>query len=192
MNNSSSLEDDEFDDEGDAPSLCDFPLNPCEPDRNNAHHHQRWDSFEFSNDLSSHSLSHAEDIIHCGKLMPYKQQLSLPSPRHHRKSLPPRSNSYGNTQSSRSLDRKSLRREEKSAWWKPRWYDLTFGSAKFPPEMDLRDMKIRQIRRVTFSAETTGENRGSSWGWAHDFLRVLSCKNHPGSVAVTASIATFN
>ncbi|KAG6414421.1 hypothetical protein SASPL_127143 [Salvia splendens] len=180
MNNSSSLEDDEFD----APSLCDFPLNSCEPERNNGHH-QPLDSFEFSNDLSSHSLSHAEDIIHCGKLMPYKQQLSLPSPRHRK------SNSYGNTRSSRSLDRKNLRRDEKSAGWKPRWYDLTFGSAKFPPEMDLRDMKIRQIRRSP-GGDGTPENRRSAWGWGYDFLRVLSCKNHPGSVAVTASIATLN
>ncbi|XP_047942810.1 uncharacterized protein LOC125189590 [Salvia hispanica] len=182
MNNSSSLEDDEFD----APSLCDFPLNSSEPERNNGHD-EPLDSFEFSNDLSSHSLSHAEDIIHCGKLMPYKHQLSLPSPRQHRKSLPPRSSSYGNTRCSRSLDRKSL----KSAGWKPRWYDLTFGSAKFPPEMDIRDMKIRQIRRSP-GGDGTPESQRSSWGWGYDFLRVLSCKNHPGSVAVTASIATLN
>ncbi|KAL1534037.1 hypothetical protein AAHA92_31441 [Salvia divinorum] len=250
MNNSTSLEVHEFDDheeeEENAPSLCDFPLNSCESERNNessisyAHHHQRrssqqLDSFEFSNDLSSDSLSHAEDIIHCGKLMPYKQQPSLlddqalispsnspefsPSPRYC-KSLPPRSNSYANTRlmrSSRSLDRKNLRRnssrvvkpeasdihrglvksEGSKAWWKPRWYDLTFGFVKFPPEMDLRDMRIRQSRRnpggITFTAATGGDrtpenrsDRRSSWG--HDFLRVLSCKNHPGSVAVTASI----
>lgn len=232
----------EDEEEEDALSLCDFPQISGEA----AHHRRRSsqpsDSFEFSNDLDSGDMSHAEDIIHCGKLKPYKQQSeqkplsddrifappencdSADFSRRHCDSLPPRTNTFAAmrlTRSSRSLDRKKLRRnsslvmkseaseihrslsegvaksEAPPRGWKPRWYDLMFGSVKFPPEIDLRDMKNRQIRRnpgSMFAAADGGDGtpanrseRASSWG--HDLLSVLSCKNHPSSVAVTASTA---
>lgn len=235
------------DEEEDALSLCDFAQNSGEGERGNddalkAHH--RWrssqpsDSFEFFNDLDAGDMSHAEDIIHCGKLKPYRQQ-SEQKPlsddrifappedcdfsRRHCDSLPPRTNGYAAmrlTRSSRSLNRQKLRRnsslvmkseaseihrsfsegaaksEAPPRGWKPRWYDLMFGSVKFPPEIDLRDMKNRQIRRnpgsmfAAADGDGTPANRSerpSSWG--HDLLSVLSCKNHPSSVAVTASTA---
>lgn len=57
-------------------SLSDFPLTP---DENNHHHKDTTDLrspsdlFEF---LSNHNsiMSHAEDIIYCGKLIPFKDQ----------------------------------------------------------------------------------------------------------------------
>ncbi|XP_059638228.1 uncharacterized protein C553.10 [Cornus florida] len=84
---------------------------------------------------------------------------------------------------------------------RPRWHILMFGLVKFPPEMDLKDMKNRQFRRnhpaaMFPSFEDTGSGqkapmnrittdhrqRKSSWG----LLKVLSCKGN-ASVAVTAS-----
>ncbi|XP_031107961.1 uncharacterized protein LOC116012541 [Ipomoea triloba] len=80
---------------------------------------------------------------------------------------------------------------------KPRWYALMFGLVKFPPEMDLQDIKNRQVRRTVSpmfhiddrSSSETGRNspsmrneRKSSW----DFIKMLSCKDH-ASVAVTTS-----
>lgn len=260
MNNAISFQDqetkalikeEEEDQEEEALSLCDFPLNSDEPEKKDSsksrHHHRRSSSqpsdfFEFFNDLNSENMSHAEDIISCGKLVPYKQQQplfddhilksvsgdydhSINLSRRYCDSLPEinptRSNSNASTRltrSSRSLDCKKLRRNSslvmkseasdihqsfskgsvKSEGFKgskPRWYSLMFGQVKFPPEMDLRDMKNRQVRRnpgsMFLAVEAGGRapanrsDRRSSWG--HDLLRVLSCKNHP-SVAVTASI----
>ncbi|KAI3444157.1 hypothetical protein Pfo_000822 [Paulownia fortunei] len=236
----------EEEEEEEALSLCDFPLNsdgPEKKDSSKTQHHRRSSSqlsdfFEFFNGLNSeNTMSHAEDIISCGKLVPYKQQPlfddqilkslsadddAINLSRRYCESLPElnptRSNSTASTRltrSSRSLDCKKLRRNSslvmkseasdihrsfskdsvKSEGFKgskPRWYALMFGLVKFRPEMDLRDMKNRQVRRnpgSMFPAVEPGgrvpANRRSSWG--HDLLSVLSCKDH-ASVAVTASI----
>lgn len=71
---------------------------------------------------------------------------------------------------------------------KPRWYLFMFGIAKFPPEMDLRDIKSRQFRRnsssvMMFPSESDpikGSGKNNSW----KFLKALSCKDH-ASIAVT-------
>ncbi|KAL6977739.1 hypothetical protein U1Q18_026528 [Sarracenia purpurea var. burkii] len=71
---------------------------------------------------------------------------------------------------------------------KPRWYVLMFGLLKFPPEMELKDMKNRQVRRSPatmfppFDHHSSRHHGKSSWG----LLRVLSCKGN-ASVAVTPS-----
>jgi len=73
---------------------------------------------------------------------------------------------------------------------KPRWYSLMFGTMKVPAEMELSDMKNRQVRRnasstMFIAAEKVGGNRSPgkvSWR----ILKALSCKDH-SSVAVTTS-----
>lgn len=221
-------EDDEEEEE-EALSLCDFPLNCDEAEKKASsskcsHHHRRSssqppDTFEFFNDLNSGNsnnndndnnniMSHAEDIISCGKLVPYKKQIpksvsEQPTQNESRRScdsLPDELNPARLSRSSRSLDCKRLRRnsspvtksdnihrsssakgsERCKMGSKPRRWDWTmFGPAvKFPLEIDLRDMKNRQVRR---NPATGGKSPRSSWG--HDLLRVLSCKNH-ASVAV--------
>ncbi|XP_044472221.1 uncharacterized protein LOC123200905 [Mangifera indica] len=73
---------------------------------------------------------------------------------------------------------------------KPRRYLLLFGMVKFPPEMDLRDMKSRQFRRNSSmmfpSLDAAGNfpvNRKTIWR----FLKALSCKDY-ASVAVTTPL----
>ncbi|THG04130.1 putative uncharacterized protein DDB_G0267716 [Camellia sinensis] len=205
------------------------------------------DFFEFFNNLTS-EMSHAEDIIFCGKLIPFKQQQqqqqqslsnnqfqihhnnnnnntdhhhNLKNTFHRR-----RSESLSDLKSSQSppppirnnrsfsLDYEKLRRDfsnnseihrnsslrssvrsDNSGQKvpKPRWYLLMFGLAKFPPEMELKDIKNRQVRRspaTLFPVCDGGKkfpvnrshHRKSSWS----LLRILSCKGH-ASVAVTAS-----
>ncbi|KAL2502271.1 hypothetical protein Fot_36119 [Forsythia ovata] len=228
-------------------SLCDFPLNVDESEskdfskiQDRRSSSEPSDFFEFFSDVSS-DMSHAEDIIFCGKLVPYKEQTlsnyhihnSLSTDYNSLKGFNTRrceSMSDQNTRShetkmlmrnSRSLDYRKLRRNSSlgmksedseiqrsssksstksdvpgSKLLKPRWYILMFGLVKFPPEMDLQDIKNRQIRRnipgTVFPAVETGgkvpvsrNERRNSWG--QDLLRVLSCKDH-ASVAVTASI----
>lgn len=221
------------DDEEESLSLSNFNLNSDHRRRPSS---QPSDSFEFSNDSKSDHMSHAEDIISCGKLMPYKQPPPLDDQipkyvsddydsinlsRRYCDSLPDldptRSNSTRLIRSSRSVDCKKLRRNssivmkseasdvhrnfskssEKSEpsifrGSKPRWYNLMFGLGKFPTEMDLRDMRSRQVRRIQGSMSPAVEaggrspvNRRSSWG--QDLVRVLSCKDDE-SVGVTPSL----
>ncbi|XP_041018054.1 uncharacterized protein LOC121260294 [Juglans microcarpa x Juglans regia] len=78
---------------------------------------------------------------------------------------------------------------------KPRWYLLMFGMVKFPPEMELSDIKNRQVRRNAPSTlfpppldfnRNLPVSRSSSTKGSWRFLRALSCKDH-ASVTVTAS-----
>ncbi|KZV54711.1 hypothetical protein F511_42183 [Dorcoceras hygrometricum] len=228
------LQDREEDDEDEAISLCDFILNSEEKDPAHTQEDRgrRTSSdpsdnfFEFFNDLTS-EMCHAEDMIFCGKLVPYKNKKPVPldtlndSSRRYCESLPDQLLTPNRTRtdtgtrfmrSCRSLDydkpcrdpslavksegscvpRFRLRKPVKFVVWKPRWYGLMFGVVKSPPEMDLRDMKNRQVRRnsggISWPA-TEGRvripaNRRNSW--SDDFLNVLSCKND-ASVATMAS-----
>lgn len=75
---------------------------------------------------------------------------------------------------------------------KPKWYFLLFGNVRFPPEMDLQDIKNRQVRRTPSAAffpsvevvKKVPVYRKSSWG----VLKVLSCRDD-ASVHVTTSLA---
>ncbi|EOA17247.1 hypothetical protein CARUB_v10005521mg [Capsella rubella] len=73
-----------------------------------------------------------------------------------------------------------------------RWYVIMFGMVKFPPEIELKDIKNRQSRRnippVMFPSPANRKSRRSrspspSPSWR--FLNALSCKE-PTSVAATA------
>ncbi|RVW75521.1 hypothetical protein CK203_051935 [Vitis vinifera] len=74
---------------------------------------------------------------------------------------------------------------------KSRWYLLMFGLVKFPPEMELRDIKSRQVRRSpstlfpSLDASVKVPVKRSSGKCSWGILRALSCKD--ASVAVTAS-----
>ncbi|KAI3496185.1 hypothetical protein L1887_38539 [Cichorium endivia] len=183
------------------------------------------------NDYSDDSMmSHAEDIIFCGKLIPIHEQ------RRHKKPPEQKEKSHRSKQqqqptgcrrsesmtevkstpaipvvrNSRSLDYKKLHRNssmsseptpeilrdgsgKKSS--SSRWYVLLFGLVKVPPpEMDLRDMKNRQVRRtpskILFpSSEScdvlpvsgSDDYRKCSW----KVLGFLSCKSAASTDATT-------
>ncbi|XP_061361638.1 uncharacterized protein LOC133305431 [Gastrolobium bilobum] len=227
--------------EEEALSLCDLPLNHNSTsldDKSFTKILRSQDNDEFFNGFSSSSSSDmcpADDIIFCGKLVPFKDKNDNPqknlvveqtkSLTHRRRSESlssvTRSNSVSTCtgsrhvimRNSRSLDYSRLRDSStapeidrnsssrsvaasevvaKKAM-KPRWYSLMFGTMKLPPEMELNDIKNRQVRRnpstTMFPATDSGKklavNRSSgkvSWR----ILKALSCKDH-SSVAVTTS-----
>ncbi|KAK8615124.1 hypothetical protein V6N13_068909 [Hibiscus sabdariffa] len=80
----------------------------------------------------------------------------------------------------------------KKAVKRPRWYVFMFGSVKFPPEMELQDIKSRQFRRnpsVVFSDDgkkVTDNHRSSDKTSSWSLLKALSCRGYT-SVAVTSS-----
>ncbi|WZZ76439.1 uncharacterized protein LOC106410287 [Brassica napus] len=74
---------------------------------------------------------------------------------------------------------------------RPRWYVIMFGVVKFPPEIELRNIKSRKTRRnvppVMFPShpDRRSQERSPSPSWR--FLNALSCKE-PTSVAATAPL----
>ncbi|KAL1371987.1 hypothetical protein HN51_002159 [Arachis hypogaea] len=200
--------------------------------------------FEFFSGFSSSSSSDmcpADDIIFCGKLVPFKNRQG-PTQNHMRNqdvvetkkpplrrrrseslsSVVTRSNSVTTgsrrfmMRNSRSLDYRRLHEHSSSAIsqvpevdrnlssrsvaevatakkaMKPRWYSLVFGTMRVPPEMELSDMKNRQVRRnssgTMFPAMDSGAANRSSGKVSWKILKALSCKDH-SSVAVTTSFA---
>jgi hypothetical protein len=100
----------------------------------------------------------------------------------------------------RSSSLKSIhaRGEVKRTTSKPRWYLLMFGVVKPPTEMDLSDIKSRQVRRNSSMTmfppvDTDGKkapvSQSSISKGSCRLLRVLSCKD-PASVAVATSFLT--
>ncbi|KAL5549147.1 hypothetical protein UlMin_004378 [Ulmus minor] len=199
------------------------------------------DFFEFFSDFSSDHMSSAEDIIFCGKLIPFKEQapkINFPGEIIDEKqtAFRRRSESLSELQStgnrsnsvkakvmrnSRSLDYQKLRRSsnsmvspapemdrnssiksvgkseaspKKAARLLPRWSAfLMFGMVKFPAEMELSDIKSRQVRRNPSTLlppiDSSGNltvSRSSGKGGSWKLLKALSCKDH-ASVAVTTS-----
>ncbi|CAK7337587.1 unnamed protein product [Dovyalis caffra] len=85
--------------------------------------------------------------------------------------------------------------EVKKTASKPRWYLLMFGVVKPPTEMDLSDIKSRQVRRnssmtmfphVDADGKKAPVNQNSISKGSCRLLRVLSCRD-PASVSVATS-----
>ncbi|XP_012857212.1 PREDICTED: uncharacterized protein LOC105976523 [Erythranthe guttata] len=219
--------------EDEALSLCDLPLNSGEPpaDRIDSTNFKTQDYkrrsssepsefFEFFHGFVSDEISDADDIIFRGKILPYYCKSKNRQPRTHNnhhggghihrhqiliKSLSADDANYTNDDD--RLPRRYFeltttpnthRRREatsdthrssskissaaKSEGWKviskSKWIGLMmFGPVKIQQEMDLRDMKNRQIRRPNTGSMFAGgkvpargnERRRNSWG--HDLIR---------------------
>lgn len=184
------------------------------------------DLFEFCNARSSewleqqHRMSHAEDMFSKGKLIPIndqKQDQTCNKKHVHRR----RSESMHElkttthkatsqlVRNSYSLDYKKLNRNSRLSYESEmqrnnlstktsssRWSDLVFAPLKGPPEMDLRDIRNRQILNTSkslfntvepsdrFAVSRVGCHRKTSWG----VLGILSCKSS-GSVAVSLPLS---
>ncbi|KAI4344406.1 hypothetical protein L6164_011638 [Bauhinia variegata] len=66
------------------------------------------------------------------------------------------------------------------------WYTLMFGIGimKFPPEMELNDIRNRQVRRNPSTTMFPANRNSGKGSWR--ILKALSCKDHT-SVSVTTS-----
>ncbi|XP_057770215.1 uncharacterized protein LOC130990030 [Salvia miltiorrhiza] len=149
--------------------------------------------FEFLHDFSSEMIN-AEDIIFRGRLVPYRNPQILKSlsaddatrfSRRRRRSPPPAATRPLIARP--DIHRSSSKSSEGPKPPRPRWFVMMFGPIKLRPEMDLRDIKSRQVRRNPGRLFEGGGRSDRRSFWGVDLLKVLSCKNH-ASVAVTASI----
>lgn len=68
---------------------------------------------------------------------------------------------------------------------------LPFGAVKPPAEMELRDMRSRQLRRnpaTLFAPPAPAPADRGGWKGSWKLIKALSCKD-PASVAVATSLA---
>lgn len=148
-------------------------------------------------------MSHAEDIIFCGKLLTTNQQLHRTQPprqneKHHRRDHQNQPLAHRRSRSeSRLLGYKNLRRNSSTSSEpvhnsgkrssSSRRHALLFGLVNVPqPEMTIRELKNRQVR-LNNSSESLSElsvnHRKSSWR----VLEFLSCKPSSGAVMTPLS-----
>ncbi|KAK9078880.1 hypothetical protein SSX86_002938 [Deinandra increscens subsp. villosa] len=209
-------------------SLSDFPTTNDHNSGDIQDHHNNppspatdQDCFEFyrggsSNGLSENHMmmSHAEDMISGGKLIPINNQpppKTIPQHQNHNQdkqidryrgrceSMRELKSTKGNVifRNSHSLDHKKLNRNPKptheptdinrnSLSNRSTSSRFVFGPLKVPSEMDLRDIRNRQIAQKNNASDRFpgGDNRKTSWG----VIGLLSCKRS-GSVAVTMPLS---
>lgn len=194
---------DDTDQEEDRLSFCDLPLYGDaaiweEFSRDQLHHQT---SSSSSSSLSEDQQQYFEffteewnnpdtDIIFCGKLIPFKQVPLQINSNPSNKSFPSKPKGKG-TKFAHKYDfpvRKVPMLTSPAK--KSRWYLLMFGLARFPVDnMDLRDMRRRQSRKITKSPggdKSNGLGRGKGGLWR--MLRALGCsgQNH-ATAAVKAA-----
>ncbi|KAJ4720841.1 Protein unc-13 4B like [Melia azedarach] len=234
-------------------SLCDLAVNSNSEDYLNDNDFSEeqcrqstsdeQDFFEFfSEDFTAASTYPRDDIIFCGKLIPYREPAAVPeqtqntnTQKNIKKSriFPWKSNSFNKY--SRSTSSKAQRHEKSTYSYKslsqkvngyetfnyeydfsekkvssstvaaasvrPRWYLFAFGYGRtFSTEMELKDMKSRQNRRIPAtmfrSLEGGGDEmikrsethkRSSSWKGLWTLLKVLGCKSRQANAVAKAS-----
>ncbi|KAE9609855.1 hypothetical protein Lal_00006489 [Lupinus albus] len=176
--------------------------------------HDSNELFEFFNGFTITSdMCPAEDIISCGKLVPFKDKdkdktiLTEPKklPHINRRRSESLSSLMRNSRSmdyqrlddviypaleyDRSFSTRNVMMSDKKAM-KPRWYSIMFGTMKVPHEMVLNDIKNRQFRRnpstTMFPVPDNGGVNRFSGKVSWRILKALSCKD-PSSVTVTTS-----
>ncbi|XP_076915760.1 uncharacterized protein LOC143575219 [Bidens hawaiensis] len=180
------------------------------------------DLFEFCSGTSGvlsneHRMSHAEDMFSEGKLAPINDQITTRKTskvkhihRRRSESMHELKSTNNNgisakklVRNSYSLDYKKLNRNSRlnheptannlsNKTSSSRWSDLVFGPLKGAPEMDLQDIRNRQVvntsKALFMSVESSnrfsGYHRKTSWG----VLGILSCKSS-GSVEVNMPLS---
>ncbi|PKA49456.1 hypothetical protein AXF42_Ash016645 [Apostasia shenzhenica] len=140
------------------------------------------DPFDFSFPLPSAAKEFfpADDIFLHGRLLPLQraaQPLPASSEMLRKLKVPPlghrRAESLDCHDRRRGYEYQKLRRASSETRSRPRWLLCLMGTARFPPEMEMKDMKVRQRRRNPNSpaAEKCGAGK-IRWG----ILQSLSCK----------------
>lgn len=180
-------------------SLCDLPLysdQSADWDQDLSLASQE-DYFEFfSHELNPSSAPPPENIIFCGKLIPYKEtdiattcELEINKRKRYwqlfRWKVPGRQEelSRGTTKKIKLGNKMPMFTASSSG--KSKWYLLMFGISRFSPVVELRDIKSRQrSRRHQCPPSSPPQARG--WGLWGLIIRVLSCGGNHQSTTVTA------
>lgn len=237
-------------------SLCDLPIYSDESNRDDYYKQDYSASFdndgdnffEFSSDdfsVSNSAYSGSDNIIFCGKLIPYKQpsdsqntgriasdKISAKNCQFRTKSHSfnnkkpsaidargartrggkcfdsfsislPKNPEYIERKRSRKLDKYDFPAERamilESSTTKSRWFLFLFGSARFPKEMELSDMRTRQRRSSPPTMFRPSEERkvargsGGKKTTAHGLWKLLraliGCRSSDRNVAVKGSFS---
>ncbi|KAK1322651.1 hypothetical protein QJS10_CPA02g01481 [Acorus calamus] len=147
--------------------------------------------FEFYKDFNSSEMCAAEDIFFCGKLLTCRpnqaneEQTRRPKPTHRRK-LESFDEFNGGTTIREYLKGSESRRLQRTTSQrpKPKWYVIVFGSVKVPGEMEMRDIRSRQMRRQPPPPQQPLKTASVKGGSAWRLLKSLSCKGHDIAASV--------
>ncbi|KAK1418383.1 hypothetical protein QVD17_27527 [Tagetes erecta] len=205
--------DDDDDQDSETISLTNFPISNDHNTTPPSSSSPTGDFFEFNSD-DYNTMSHAEDIIFCGKLIPINHRNNPPeqTQAHHKHPIGrSRSESMAKhkpststplVRTSRSLDYKKMKRNssisserapemiKKSSSSSSRWYVFLFGLVKVPPsEMDIKEIKNRQVRRSvsteTFRVAPVAAGSVDHRKCSWKVLGFLSCKSASGADVTT-------
>uniref|UniRef100_A0A2K1YY73 Uncharacterized protein n=1 Tax=Populus trichocarpa TaxID=3694 RepID=A0A2K1YY73_POPTR len=197
----SELQD--FDDEAETLSLCDLPLYNCASDWDDFSKEDQnletsfdQDFFEFFSEDFAASAYPSDNIIFCGKLIPYRGETveekaenlagSTKKAKDSKKSFrfPWKSSSFNKprTTPSKQLQEKSDKALQVPLSENHGWYFSAFGVGRFPMEMELSDIKTRQNKKSPSKMfqsekgiEMSSKKRGKGL-WS--LLRVLRHNSH--------------
>ncbi|KAG5219166.1 GTP binding Elongation factor Tu family protein [Salix suchowensis] len=207
LQDDSELQD--FDDEAETLSLCDLPLYSCASDWDDLSKEDQnlgtsfdQDFFEFFSGDFTASTCPSDNIIFCGKLIPYKGETveekaeslagSTTKEKNSKKSFgfhwKPSSFNKSRTAPPKQLQQKSERTLQVPLSENHGWYFSAFGVGRFPAEMELRDIKTRQNKKSPSKMfqseegiEMSSKKRGKGL-WS--LLRVLGHSSHHSSTAL--------
>uniref|UniRef100_A0A2P2P1B2 Uncharacterized protein MANES_14G153500 n=1 Tax=Rhizophora mucronata TaxID=61149 RepID=A0A2P2P1B2_RHIMU len=158
--------------------------------------HSRDDGKQISPHSRSESFSGFQRRVNCSNSTKSGPMRNIRSLNYHKlERFPGHKNSWdSDTERNSSANSTGKRDEVSKKTVRPPWFVLMFGMVKPPAEMELRDIKIRQVRRNIPSTmfpppvDVHGKvqvNRNSGKG-SCGLLKVLSCRDS-NSVAVTAT-----
>ncbi|KAJ6892366.1 hypothetical protein NC651_025539 [Populus alba x Populus x berolinensis] len=196
----------DFDDEAETLSLCDLPLyNRANSDWDDFSKEDQnletsfdQDFFEFFSEDFAASACPSDNIIFCGKLIPYRGETveekaenltgSTKKAKDSKKSFrfPWKSSSFNKPRSTTTPPKQPQEKSDKALQVplseNHGWYFSAFGVGRFPMEMELSDIKTRQIKKSPskmFQSEKGIEMSSKKRGmglWS--LLRVLRHNSH--------------
>ncbi|KAL8145773.1 hypothetical protein AgCh_003790 [Apium graveolens] len=185
------------DDEAETLSLRDLPIygedDSAEEDHSSSSDEQITDHFEFFSEEWSSPV--ADNVLFCGKLIAnkdYKQSIGgkrgVLQGNFNSKSWKPYDKKASTCMSKigKCEDKNDMLAYKITIFKSPsrsRWYLFFFGSPKIPTEMEIRDIRRRQLKK-SMSQQSLGggsakitsrKNKGMGW-WK--LIRALGCHNH--------------
>ncbi|KAL8533103.1 hypothetical protein ACS0TY_009380 [Phlomoides rotata] len=200
MHNTIEQESDELEE---TLSLCDLPLysdQSADFDQDFSSSQQDYNFEFFSQELNpSSTITDAaapENIIFCGKLIPYKQppqtNIKIQTINKRKSYWPffrwnvPEASKKGTTEKMYNTNKRGKGQDKvcvftNSPSGKGKWYFLMFGISRFSPVVELRDIKNRQRSRRRKAAPPL-----PVFGWGlWELIRALSCGgNHQPTAGV--------
>lgn len=192
------MHDDSDEEDDETLSLCDLPIygESADYSKEDQSSSSSSDGFEFFSEEWSSTSFPADNILFCGKLIPYKEHKVSNNPHKLEINKQPKcinevSSSLSHAPSFNSVLKKCVdnigKCEKKNdvldrritilkSPTKSRWFLFLFGSTRVSTEMEIREIRKRQNKKILpLRSSGGGRIRGKGW-WK--LIRALGCSSH--------------